>query len=111
MTAIQQLEHYQVVADAWTEHNPSITVYVREDEWMEVGAWVYKHFDKLGGVSFLPHSDHNYKQAPYTEITKEEYEEAISKFPSIDWNAFIEHGDNTKHQQTLNCQSGVCDII
>lgn len=111
MSAIQQLEHYQMVSDNWCEHNPSITVYVRENEWLEVGAWVYKHFDKLGGVSFLPHSDHNYKQAPYTEITKEQYEKAASEFPHIDWTSFQEHGDNTKHQQTLSCTSGVCEII
>ena len=111
ITAIQQLEHYLMVAKSWTEHNPSITVYVRENEWMEVGAWVYNHFNELGGVSFLPHSDHVYKQAPYQDITEEEYEQRATSFPDISWSSFIEHGDNTKNAQTLSCVAGFCEVL
>jgi len=66
----------------WCEHKPSITVSVKEDEWMEVGAWVYKHFDEVSGISFLPHSDHSYKQAPYQQVTETEYLELLAKMPS-----------------------------
>lgn len=108
--AIEQLEHYLVWKEMYCEHNPSITVYVQEHEWMEVGAWVYKHFDRIGGVSFLPHSEHTYKQAPYQQITEEEYELLISKFPKIEWNKFSEKGDNTTATRELACVSGVCEI-
>jgi ribonucleoside-diphosphate reductase alpha chain len=111
-TAIQQLEHYMMVKECWSEHNPSITVYVKQDDWLEVGAWVYKNFDLIGGVSFLPQSDHVYKQAPYQEITQEQYEELIAKFPKIDWSKLAsEDTDNTTAVQTLACSSGVCDIL
>jgi len=111
-TAIQQLEHYSMVKDNWCEHNPSITVYVKQDEWLEVGAWVYKHFDTLGGVSFLPSSDHVYKQAPYQEISQEMYEELIAKFPKIDWSQLgSEDTDNTTSTQTLACSGGSCEIL
>src|SRR5690606_39188861 len=93
MSAIQQLEHYLIYQKHWCEHNPSITVYVREHEWLEVGAWVYKHFDELGGVSFLPHSDHSYKQAPYTEIDEETYNKLVAEFPTIKWEEFVEKED------------------
>ena len=86
LTAIDHLNTWLVYQRAWCEHKPSITVSVKEDEWMEVGAWVYKHFDEVSGISFLPHSDHSYKQAPYQEVTKEEYESLLSKMPSsIRW--------------------------
>lgn len=112
LTAIQQLEHYIVVRDAWCEHNPSITVYVREHEWLEVGAWVYKNFDKIGGVSFLPHSDHSYKQAPYQEIDEVTYNELLSKFPSIEWDKLLlyENEDTTSSNQELVCVAGGCEI-
>lgn len=110
MTALDQLNHYQLVNVFWAEHNPSITVYVREHEWLEVGAWVYKNFDSLGGVSFLPHSDHTYKQAPYQEISEEEYLVLSTTFPKINWEDFTEHGDNTKNTQTLACTGGTCEL-
>ena len=94
----------------WCEHNPSITVYVREDEWMHVGAWVYENFNDIGGVSFLPHSDHVYKQAPYQEVTKEHYEELLAKMPNIDWDAFIEATDNGDGARELACVAGGCEI-
>ena len=112
-SAIDQLEHYLVFKKYWCEHNPSITVYVREEEWVEVAAWVYKHLDDLGGVSFLPHSDHVYKQAPYQEITEEVYKELLSKFPVIDWDKFqkYEVDDATVSMKELACVSGVCEIL
>lgn len=113
MSAIDQLEHYLVFNKHWAEHSVSITVYVREHEWLDVAAWVYKNFDQMNGVSFLPHSDHSYEQAPYQPITKSEYEAAIADFPSIDWRHFVceELEDNGKGAQQLACVSGVCELI
>lgn len=114
MTAIEQLELWKIYAEHWCEHKPSITVYVREHEWVEVGAWVYKHFDLLSGVSFLPHndSDHVYKQAPYQEITEEEYERLVSEMPKIRWQHLMEYEyeDNTVSSQTLACTGGTCEL-
>ena len=110
VTALDQLEHYLIWKEAYCEHNPSITVYVKEEEWLDVGAWVYKNFDRIGGVSFLPHSDHTYKQAPYQQITQEEYEKLSSEFPAIDWDSFKEKGDNTTSTRELACVGGVCEI-
>jgi len=111
ISAIDQLELWKIYAEHWCEHKPSITVYVREDEWMEVGAWVYKHFDIMSGVSFLPYDGGNYKQAPYQEITKEEYEEAVKKFPKIDWESFAEEEDNTTSSQELACSGNSCEVV
>jgi ribonucleoside-triphosphate reductase len=110
--ATQQLEHYLVFRNHWCEHNPSITVYVREHEWMDVGAWVYEHFDELGGVSFLPLTDHVYKQAPYQEITKEEYEVWAGKTPEINWGRLreFETRNTTTIQPELSCSAGVCEL-
>lgn len=109
-TALEQLEHYLLWKEHWCEHNPSVTIYVKEEEWLEVGAWVYKNFDAIGGVSFLPHSDHIYKQAPYQEISKEEYDKLFSSFPIVNWEIFSENGDNTTATRELACVSGVCEI-
>jgi ribonucleotide reductase alpha subunit len=114
MTAIEQLEYWLTVQRHYCEHKPSVTIYVKDHEWLEVGAFVYKNFDEISGVSFLPHTDHVYQQAPYQEITKEQYEEALSKMPtSIDWEKLSEYEeeDNTKGSQTLNCTGGVCEIV
>lgn len=115
LTAIDHLNIWLVYQRAWCEHKPSITVSVKEDEWMEVGAWVYKHFDEVSGISFLPYSEHTYKQAPYQECTKEEYEELLSKMPkSIRWEdlSFYETEDGTSGTQTLACTSdGNCEIV
>lgn len=114
VTAIQQLEHYLVFKRHWCEHNPSITVYVKDDEWLAVGDWLYKNFDEVGGVSFLPHSDHIYAQAPYQDITKEEYEVFLNKMPkNVDWTELgqFEDEDNTSGSQELACLSGVCEIV
>lgn len=111
MSAIDQLEIYLQYRRNWSEHNVSITVYVRDHEWLDVGAWVYKHFDELCGISFLPYSDHVYKQAPYQPITESQYNLLVADFPTIDWNQFVEYEDNTKGVQELACTSGACDII
>jgi len=114
MTAIQQLELWKTYAEIWCEHKPSVTVTVRDHEWMEVGAWVYKHFDLCSGISFLPHSDHTYAQAPYQECTAAEYADMKQKMPtSIDWSALslYEKEDHTSGSQTLACTSGACEIV
>ena len=114
LTALDHLNTWLVYQRAWCEHKPSITVSVKEDEWMEVGAWVYKHFDEVSGISFLPHSDHTYKQAPYQEVTKEEYEDLLSKMPkSIRWEdlSFYETEDGTDASPIFACTSGECEIV
>ena len=115
LTAIEHLNIWLVYQRAWCEHKPSITVSVKEDEWMEVGAWVYKYFDEVSGISFLPHSDHTYKQAPYQEVSKEEYEDLLSRMPKeIRWEdlSFYETEDGTSGTQTLACTSdGNCEIV
>ena len=113
-TAIQQLELWKTYAEVWAEHKPSVTITVRDHEWMEVGAWVYKHFDLCSGISFLPHSDHTYAQAPYQECTAAEYADMMQKMPiSIDWSALsdYEKEDHTSGSQTLACTSGACEIV
>ena len=114
MSAIDQLELWKLLQDHWCEHKPSCTVYVRDDEWMKVGSWVYEHFDELSGVSFLPYDNGTYKQAPYTEITEEEYNVAKAAMPeSIDWArlADYETEDSTTGSQELACTGGVCEIV
>jgi len=115
LTAIDHLNIWLVYQRAWCEHKPSITVSVKEEEWMEVGAWVYKNFDEVSGISFLPHSEHTYKQAPYQEISKEEYEELLSKMPkNIRWEdlSFYETEDGTSTNATLACSSdGNCELV
>ena len=114
LTAIQQLEVWLVYQRDWCEHKPSITVSVKEDEWMEVGAWVYKYFDEVSGISFLPYSEHTYVQAPYQEVTKDQYEEMLAKMPkTIDWTALslYELEDTTTGTQALACVSGECEIV
>ena len=113
-SAVEQLETWLIYQRHWCEHKPSITVSVRDEEWMDVGAFVFKHFDEMSGVSFLPHSDHTYQQAPYQECTVEEYEEALSRMPkSIDWDKLsaYELEDNTSGMQTLACSSDGCEIV
>ena len=115
LSAIEHLDIWLVYQRHWCEHKPSITVSVKEDEWMEVGAWVYKHFDEVSGISFLPYSDHTYKQAPYQDATKEEYEAMLKKMPkSIRWSdlVFYETEDGTTGSQTLACSSDTgCEVV
>jgi ribonucleoside-diphosphate reductase alpha chain len=114
-TAIEQLDHWLHVKKNFTTHTVSCTIYVRENEWVEVGAWVYHNFDEITGLSFLPYDDHTYQQAPYQPITKEEYLEALSKMPTeIDWTllAHFEKGvDTTSVSQEFACTSGGCELI
>lgn len=112
-SAIEQLEHYLMFQKHWTEHNVSITVYVKDHEWLGVGDWVYRNFDAVAGVSFLPHSDHTYRQAPYTECTREEYEALLAKMPTFDWDELqrFEKDDSTVNVKELACSAGVCEII
>ena len=113
ISAIKQLELWKVYQEHWCEHKPSITVSVKENEWLEVGAWVYENFDSMSGVSFLPFSEHTYKQAPYQDCKKEEYEILLGKMPKdVEWSklADYEKTDMTIASQELACVSGFCEI-
>jgi ribonucleoside-diphosphate reductase alpha chain len=114
MTALEQLKLWMTYQRHWCEHKPSVTITVKDDEWLEVGAWVYKNFDEVSGVSFLPHSDHTYQQAPYQECSKREYEDALSLMPErIDWARLSEYEteDTSKGTSTFACAGGSCEIV
>jgi ribonucleoside-diphosphate reductase alpha chain len=113
MSAIQQLEHYLMVQTYWTEHNVSVTVYVKDHEWLGIGDWVYRHFDKIAGVSFLPHSEHSYQQAPYQECSEAEYEALLARMPAFDWDALsqFEKDDQSISVRELACSAGVCEVL
>ena len=114
MTAIEQLNLWLTYQRHWCEHKPSVTISVRDSEWMHVGAFVYEHFDEMSGVSFLPHSDHTYQQAPYQDCTKEEYEVLLGSMPEkIDWSKLsdYEQEDNTVAMQTMACTGDVCEVV
>jgi ribonucleoside-diphosphate reductase alpha chain len=114
MTAIEQLQLWLTYQRHWCEHKPSVTISVRDDEWLSVGAFVYEHFDEMSGVSFLPHSDHTYQQAPYQECGKHDYEYLLSCMPeSIDWSKLSEYEseDNTVAMQTMACSGDACEIV
>ena len=114
MTALEQLELWKTYALVWCEHKPSVTITVRDEEWMAVGAWVYENFDICSGISFLPHSDHTYAQAPYQDIDRETYETLKEQMPStIDWTALslYEKEDTTTGGQTLACTAGACELV
>ena len=113
LSAIEQLELWLIYQKYWCEHKPSITVSVKEKEWLEVGAWVYEHFDYMSGVSFLPFSEHTYKQAPYQDIQKDEYELLIKEMPKkVEWSKLsdYEKTDMTIASQELACSGGFCEI-
>jgi len=114
MSAIEQLEYWLMFQRHWCEHKPSVTVSVKEDEWMKVGAWVYDNFEEVSGISFLPFSDHTYAQAPYQDITGEEYEKAYKQMPeSIDWSklADYEKEDTTSGGRELACTADACEMV
>lgn len=114
LSAIDQLNIWLIYQEHWCEHKPSITVTVREEEWIDVGAFVFKHFDKMSGVSFLPHSDHVYQQAPYQECTEDEYNDMLSKVKSrINWSKLkdYEKNDTTSGSQTMACSGDSCEIV
>ena len=113
MSAIEQLELWLTYQKHWCEHKPSVTISVKEDEWMEVGSWVYKNFDWMSGVSFLPFSEHSYQQAPYQDCNEKEYKFLLKKMPrEVDWNKLAEYEsqDMTIGSQELACVAGACEI-
>ena len=111
LTAIEHLDVWMMYQRHWCEHKPSVTISVKEDEWMDVGAWVFRNFDEISGVSFLPWAGGTYRQAPYEECTKEQYEEMLSKMPKeIKWDDLVEVEDNVEGAQTLACVAGHCEI-
>ena len=114
MTALEQLEMWRAYQNYWCEHKPSVTITVKEDEWMEVGSWVWKYFDQVSGISFLPHSDHSYRQAPYQDCDEETYINLLSEMPvGVDWSelASYEETDNTSGTQTFACSGDSCEVV
>jgi ribonucleoside-diphosphate reductase alpha chain len=110
MGAMEQLELWEIYQDFWCEHKPSMTCYYRDEEFLEVGQWLYNKFDKISGISFLPYSEHTYQQAPYEPISKEEYEEMSASFPTeMSWD-IVEESDMTEGSQTLACTGNNCEI-
>ena len=114
ISAVEQLEIWKTLQENWCEHKPSATIYVKDDEWMKVGSWVYENFDSLSGVAFLPYDGGSYKQAPYQEISEDEYDDFLKKHPSpeIDWSdmRFYEDDDNTTGSQELACVGSSCEV-
>jgi ribonucleoside-diphosphate reductase alpha chain len=110
--AIEQLEYWKMVKENFTEHNPSVTISISDDEWLESANWLYKNWEIIGGLSFLPRSNHVYKMAPYEEISKERYEELAKEFPKLDFSKIVlyEHEDETQGSKELACASGTCEI-
>ena len=109
-SGMEQLELWAKYQEHWCEHKPSITVYYRDSEFLEIGNWVYNNFDTISGISFLPYDEHSYAQAPYEQITEQEYEEMIKDFPTeFDWN-LNEEDDFTEGAQTLACVGGACEL-
>jgi len=110
VTADDQLKLYENYVASWCEHNASITVYYNDDEFLGIGDWIYKNWNKFIGISLLPKTDHVYRQAPYQAITQYEYEKLVGEFPQIRWDEFVETTDNTTASHELACVSGVCEI-
>ena len=114
MTALEQLDLWKTYQEHWCEHKPSVTISVKEDEWVDTASWVYNNFDDISGISFLPFSDHTYKQAPYQDCSEDEYEELFSKMPkNVDWTGLsdYEQKDYTAGSQELACSAGVCEVV
>jgi ribonucleoside-triphosphate reductase len=112
ISALEQLEHWKMVKESYTEHNPSVTVSVSDDEWLKTGNWIYENWDMVGGLSFLPRSNHVYKLAPYEEIDEKKYIEAVKRFGDIDFSKIVtyEKTDETEGAKELACVGGVCEI-
>ena len=111
LTPTQHLDLWLMYQNEWCEHKPSVTISVAEQDWAEVSAWVWKNFDDISGISFLPYDGGTYKQAPYEEVSKEQYEELLAKMPTtINWSGLVEEDDNVKGVQELACSSGNCEI-
>ena len=111
LNAIQHLDLWMQYQRHWCEHKPSVTISVKEDEWLDVGAWVWRNFDEVSGVSFLPHDGGTYRQAPYEDCNEPQYNELLAKMPQvIDWDTLSEADDNVEGAQTLACVAGHCEI-
>jgi ribonucleoside-diphosphate reductase alpha chain len=112
ITAVEQLDHYRMVRQYWCEHNPSCTIYVKPDEWLEVGSWIYKNWDDVGGVSFLPYTDHVYQQAPFQEIDEENFNRLEKEFPDVDYFLIsqYEKEDTTTSSHELACTGNSCAL-
>lgn len=109
-SALEQLDYWKMVADAWCEHKPSCTVYYKNGEFLDIVAWCYRNFDILSGISFLPKDEHSYEQAPYEEITEKEYLNLSKKIPTIDWAGLVETEDNTTSSQEMACVGTSCEL-
>ena len=113
-SAMEQLRIWKIYQDHWCEHKPSVTIYYTDEEFLEIGQWLYNNFDDVSGISFLPYSDHIYPQAPYQSCTKKVYQEFLDNMPKdIDWSKLgeYEQEDNTSGSQTFACSGGTCDIV
>ena len=110
VSAMEQLKLWKIYQDHWCEHKPSVTVYYRDSEFLEIGQWLYNYFDTVSGISFLPYSDHTYPQAPYEKISKEKYDALVTDFPAdFDWNV-TEDFDVTEGSQELACVGSSCEL-
>jgi ribonucleoside-diphosphate reductase alpha chain len=110
VSAVEQLELVSHYNNHWCEHKASVTVYIREDEWLDVGAWVYRSFDSISGVSFLPVDNGSYRQPPYEEITEPSFRSRNDSMPLLDFSEYTEEYDNTTSSQELACVAGVCEL-
>jgi rubrerythrin len=112
MTAIEQLEYWKNVKMNYTEHNPSVTISIADDEWVGVANWLYENWEMIGGLSFLPRQNHSYRLAPYEEIDKEKYEELMKKFKNVDYSKLVtyELKDETEQARELACAGGTCEL-
>lgn len=112
LSAIEQLEYWKVIKENYTEHNPSVTISISEDEWVGVANWLYENWDMIGGLSFLPRSNHAYRLAPYETITKEKYEELVKAFENLDYSKLVSYElvDETEQAKELACAGGTCEI-
>jgi len=112
LSALDQLAHWKIVKENYTEHNPSVTISIGENEWLETGNWVYENWNIIGGLSFLPRSEHVYKLAPYEEIDEKTFKEMSKRFKDIDFSKIVtyEKVDQTQGAKELACVSGVCEI-
>ena len=114
LSALNHLRLWKFYQDEWCEHKPSCTISIREHEWLDVGSWIWKNFDDVSGISFLPYADHSYKQAPYQEITENEYKQWLTKTASfIDWTKITEYEkeDMTENTKELACTANACEIL
>jgi ribonucleoside-diphosphate reductase alpha chain len=110
MSALEHLKLWKIYQDHWCEHKPSVTINYKDSEYVEIGNWVWNNFNEISGVSFLPSSDHVYQQAPYEEITAEEYKNLKAGMPDVNFTNFNEEVDNTISSQELACVAGACEI-